>query len=93
MERGHRIACWAHRDRGRRSDIRQRRPRARAAAIARIAGSSWDYLAGLLDHRPDIQVLVLSEADWAEKCEVELFGLPNANEGTLTVAGTAAGWW
>src|SRR6476620_6482004 len=65
----------------------------RGAAIASIAGSSWDYLAGLLDHRPDIQVLVLSEADWATKCEVELFGLPNANEGTLTVAGTEAGWW
>ena len=65
----------------------------RAAAIATIAGSSWDYLAGLLEHRPDVQVLVLSEADWADKCEVELFGLPNANEGTLTVAGTEAGWW
>jgi hypothetical protein len=65
----------------------------RAAAIASIAGSSWEYLAGLLEHRPDIQVLVLSEADWAEKCEVELFGLPNANNGTLTVAGTEAGWW
>jgi hypothetical protein len=65
----------------------------RAAAVARIAGSSWDYLAGLLEHRPDIQVLVLSEADWAEKCEVELFGLPNADKGTLTVAGTEAGWW
>ena len=65
----------------------------RAAAIASIAGSSWDYLAGLLEHRPDIQVLVLSEADWADKCEVELFGLPNADKGTLTVAGTEAGWW
>ena len=65
----------------------------RAAAVASIAGSSWDYLAGLLDHRPDVQVLVLSEADWADKCEVELFGLPNADKGTLTVAGTEAGWW
>jgi hypothetical protein len=43
--------------------------------------------------RPDMQVLVLSEADWADKCEVELFGLPNADKGTLTVAGTEAGWW
>jgi hypothetical protein len=65
----------------------------RAAAIASIAGSSWDHLAGLLGHRPDIQVLVLSEADWADKCEVELFGLPNADKGTLVVAGTEAGWW
>ena len=65
----------------------------RAAAVASIAGSSWDYLAELLEHRPDVQVLVLSEADWADKCEVELFGLPNADKGTLTVAGTEAGWW
>ncbi len=65
----------------------------RAAAIARIAGSSWNYLAGLLEHRPDVQVLVLSETDWAEKCEVPLFGLPNADKGTLVVAGTEAGWW
>jgi hypothetical protein len=40
-----------------------------------------------------VQVLVLSEADWVEKCEVELFGLPNSDKGTLTVAGTEAGWW
>lgn len=65
----------------------------RAAAVAAIAGSSWDYLARLLEHRPDVQVLVLSEADWAGKCEVELFGLPNADKGTLTVAGTDAAWW
>ena len=62
----------------------------RAAAVASIAGSSWNYLARLLEHRPDVQVLVLSEADWADKCEVELFGLPNADKGTLTVAGTEA---
>jgi hypothetical protein len=65
----------------------------RAAAIANIAGSSWNYLAELLEHRPDAQVLVLSEADWAEKCEVPLFGLPNADKGTLVVAGTEAEWW
>ena len=41
----------------------------RAAAVASIAGSSWDYLAELLEHRPDVQVLVLSEADCAAKCE------------------------
>ena len=65
----------------------------RAAAIAGIAGSSFDYLAGLLGHRPEVQVLVLSEADWAEKGRVSLFGLPNAESGTLVVAGTEAGWW
>jgi hypothetical protein len=38
-------------------------------------------------------VLVLSEADWATKGRVPLFGLPNAEAGTLVVAGTEAGWW
>jgi hypothetical protein len=65
----------------------------RAAAVAGIAGSSLDYLAGLLGHRPEVQVLVLSEADWAEKGRTPLFGLPNAEAGTLVVAGTEAEWW
>jgi hypothetical protein len=38
-------------------------------------------------------VLVLSEADWAAKSEVPLYGLPNAGDGTLTVAGTEAPFW
>ena len=65
----------------------------RASAIAGIAGSSWDYIAGLLGHRPEVQVIVLSETDWAERGRVPLFGLPNAEAGTLVVAGTEAGWW
>jgi hypothetical protein len=65
----------------------------RATAVAGIAGSSRDYLAGLLDHRPEMKVLVLSEADWVEKGRVPLFGLPNAEQGTLVVAGTEAAWW
>jgi hypothetical protein len=60
----------------------------RAAAIAGITGSSWDYIAGLLGHRPEVQVIVLSEADWPEKGRVPLFGLTNAEAGTLVVAGT-----
>jgi hypothetical protein len=65
----------------------------RAAVVAGIAGSSCDYLAGLLGHRPEVQVLVLSEADWAEKGRTPLFGLPNAEAGTLVVAGAEAEWW
>lgn len=65
----------------------------RAAAIASIAGSAWDYLAGLLGHRPEVQVIVLSEGDWPEKGRAPLFGLPNAEAGTLVVAGTEAAWW
>ena len=65
----------------------------RAAQIARLAASSFEYLASLLDHRPDIQVVVLSEADWPAKGRTPLFGLPNAELGTLVVAGTEAAWW
>ena len=65
----------------------------RAAAISIIVDSSWEYLAGLLEHRPAVQMLVLSEADWADKRSSTLFGLPNAESGTLVVAGTEAGWW
>jgi hypothetical protein len=65
----------------------------RAESIAEIAGSAVEYLAGPLGHRPEIQVLVLSEADWPEKGQVPLFGLPNAENGTLVVAGTEAAWW
>jgi len=64
-----------------------------AAGIARISSDSYEYLATLLDRRPEAQVLVLSEDDWAKKSEVSLYGLPNAGDGTLTVAGTEAPFW
>jgi hypothetical protein len=51
---------------------------ARAVVIGRIAADSYAYLADLLALRPDAQVLVLSEADWASKSGVPLYGLPNA---------------
>ena len=66
---------------------------ARGLAIEGVVRSSWEYLATLLEARPEIQVLVLSEADWPAKGRVPLFGLPNAGEGTLIVAGVEAGWW
>jgi hypothetical protein len=65
----------------------------RAAGIAAIADSSVEYLAGLLGHRPEMQVLVLSESDWPAKGRAPLFGLPNAEAGTLVVAGADAAWW
>lgn len=64
-----------------------------ARAIAEIAAEAHDYLAGLLDRRPEAQVVVLDEADWATKGRVPLFGLPNASEGSLVVAGTEAPFW
>ena len=65
----------------------------RAVAIGRIAADSYAYLADLLAVRPEAQVLVLSEADWASRSSVPLYGLPNADAGTLTVAGTEAPFW
>ncbi len=65
----------------------------RAEAIGRIAADSHAYLADLLGLRPEAQVLVLSEADWASKSEVPLYGLPYADDGTLIVAGTEAPFW
>jgi hypothetical protein len=66
---------------------------ARALAIGGIAADSYDYLADLLRLRPEAQVLVLSEVDRASKNDVPLYGLPNASDGTLTVAGTEAPFW
>jgi len=65
----------------------------RAETITAIVASAYDYLAGLLEVRPPAEVVVLSEADWPAKGRAELFGLPNAGDGVLVVAGTEAGWW
>ena len=65
----------------------------RAKAVGVIASDSYDYLAGLLGFRPEVQVLVVSEADWAKVSETPLYGLPNASNGTLVVAGTEAPFW
>jgi hypothetical protein len=66
---------------------------ARAARIGRIAADSHSYIARLLGFSPEAQVLVLSEADWSSRTETALYGLPNADNGTLVVAGTEAPFW
>ena len=66
---------------------------ARAARIGRIAADSHGYIASLLGFGPEVQVLVLSEADWPSRTETPVFGLPNASNGTLVVAGTEAPLW
>jgi hypothetical protein len=50
----------------------------RAVAIGRIAADSYDYLCALLGFRPEAQVLVVTEADWARVSGAPLYGLPNA---------------
>lgn len=65
----------------------------RATAIGAIATDSYEFLTGLLGFRPAAQVLVVSEADWPKATEVPLYGLPNASNGTLVVAGTEAPFW
>ncbi len=66
---------------------------ARAVEIGRRAAGSYTYLAGLLDLRPEAQVLVLNEADWGSRTDIQLYGLPNADHGTLVVAGAEAPFW
>lgn len=65
----------------------------RAVAIGRIAADSHEYLAGLLGFRPEAQVLVVTEADWPKVTQTPTYGLPNAWNGTLVVAGTEAPLW
>ena len=65
----------------------------RAAAIGRIAADSYEYICGLLGFRPEIQLLVLSEADWPSRTQTPIYGLPNASKGTLVVAGTETPFW
>lgn len=65
----------------------------RAVAIARIATDSYEYICGLLGFRPEVQLLVLSEADWPSRTQTPIYGLPNASNGTLVVAGTEAAFW
>lgn len=65
----------------------------RATAIGAIASDSYEYLVGLLGFEPQAQVLVVSEDDWPKATEVPLYGLPNASNGTLVVAGTEAPLW
>ena len=65
----------------------------RAASIGRIAADSHDYLAELLGFRPEAQVLVVTENDWPNVTQTPVYGLPNAWNGSLVVAGTEAPFW
>jgi len=64
-----------------------------AVVIGRIAGDSYEYICGLLGFRPEIQLLVVSEADWPSRTQTPIYGLPNASNGTLVVAGTETPFW
>jgi len=66
---------------------------ARAALIGRISSDAYAYIATLLGFRPAAQVLVLSDADWPSRTDTPVYGLPNAWNGTLVVAGTEAPFW
>jgi hypothetical protein len=65
----------------------------RAGSIGRIASDSYGYIGELLGFRPAAQVLVVTEADWPNVTQTPLYGLPNAWNGTLVVAGTEAPLW
>lgn len=65
----------------------------RATLIGRIAADSHAYIADLLGFHPATQVLVLAESDWDARTEARPYGLPNASNGSLVVAGTEAPFW
>jgi len=65
----------------------------RAIGVGRIASQSYDYLAELLGFRPEAQVLVVTEADWSRVTETPIYGLPNAGNSTLVVAGDEPPLW
>jgi len=65
----------------------------RALNVGRIAADSYEYIAALLGFRPEIQVLVVTEADWSRVTETPIYGLPNAGNGTLVVAGDEPALW
>lgn len=65
----------------------QARPIASRVARARA------FLAERLGVVPDVQLLVLVEADWAGRAAHPIYGMPNSDQGTLCVAGEPNDFW
>ncbi|MEA2608455.1 MAG: hypothetical protein QOJ75_698 [Chloroflexota bacterium] len=55
----------------------------RAVAIGWIAADSYEYIAGLLGFRPELQMLVLSEVDWPSRTSAGSIWLSNLRLGTV----------
>jgi hypothetical protein len=65
----------------------------RATPLARRTARALDFLSELLGVRPDVQLLVLGQADWPSRSAHPLFGMPNSSRDTLVVAGEESTFW
>ena len=65
----------------------------RASSVTELCARAYRFLGGLLDFKPRVTVLVLSEADWPSRSAVALYGMPNYAEGNLCIAGERAAFW
>jgi hypothetical protein len=65
----------------------------RAKPIAARVARARAFLSELLDVVPEVQLLVLVEADWAGRAAHPIYGMPNSDRGTLCVAGEPNDFW
>jgi hypothetical protein len=65
----------------------------RAQPIASRVARASAFLADRLGVVPDVQLLVLVEADWAGRAAHPTYGMPNSDRGTLCVAGEPSDFW
>lgn len=65
----------------------------RAQPIAARVARARVFLGERLGIVPDIQLLVLVEADWAGRAAHPIYGMPNSDRGTLCVAGEPNSFW
>jgi hypothetical protein len=65
----------------------------RAGPIAARSARALAFLGELLGVVPDVQLLVLTEGDWAGRSGHPVYGMPNSLRDTLVVAGEANQFW
>lgn len=66
----------------------------RSEKIARLVTAAIDYYAKELNFKPEVTVLVLSEADWHNYTSMPVYGMPHyTTNKTLIVAGTDNAMW
>jgi hypothetical protein len=65
----------------------------RAWPIASRLARARAFLGEMLGLVPDVQLLVLVEADWAGRAAHPIYGMPNSDRGTLCVAAEPNDFW
>lgn len=64
-----------------------------ARPIAQRCERAYAFLCDTLQTAPAVELLVLSEADWAGHADNPTFGMPHARRGNLIVAGEPGPFW